>query len=65
VADNTGTFAVGGSSIAIRLPGSSSWNQNGPSGGVVIAPGLATAVSSGPQNRDGFYQIESEQAVVP
>jgi hypothetical protein len=65
VADNSGTFAVGGSSIAIRLPGSSTWNQNGPSGGVVVAPGLATAVVSGPQNPDGFYQIESAIAQVP
>jgi hypothetical protein len=65
VADDAGTFAVGGSSIAVRLPGSSTWNQNGPSGGVVIAPGFATAVSYGPQNPDGYYEIESEQAVVP
>jgi len=65
VADDAGTFAVGGSSIAVRLPGSSTWNQNGPSGSAVIAPGLATAVTYGPQNPDGLYQIESESAVVP
>jgi hypothetical protein len=65
VADNTGTFAVGGSSIAVRLPGSSTWNQNGPSGGVVIAPGVAMALINGPQNPDGYYQIETATAVVP
>ena len=45
VADDTGTFAVGGTSVAVRLAGTSTWNQNGPNGGVVIAPGLAVAVT--------------------
>jgi hypothetical protein len=65
VADDAGTFAVAGSGIAVRLPGSSTWNQNGPDGAVVIASGLATAFLYGPQNPSGLYQIESSEAVVP
>ena len=65
VADDAGTFAVGGSGIAVRLAGSSAWNQNGPDGSVVIAPGRAAAVLYGPQNPSGLYQIESSEAVVP
>jgi len=45
VASPGGTFVVNGTSVATRLPGSTTWNQNGPSSGLVaIAPGLAIAV---------------------
>jgi len=40
-----GTFVVSGTSVAMLLPGSKTWNQNGPSSGLVaIGPGEAIAV---------------------
>ena len=44
-ASPAGTFVVNGTSLATRLPGSTTWNQNGPSAGLVaIGPGQAVAV---------------------
>ncbi len=44
VASPAGTFAVNGTSVATRLPGSSTWTQNGPSSGLVaIGPGQVIA----------------------
>jgi hypothetical protein len=44
-ASPAGTFVVNGTSVATRLPGSTTWNQNGPSAGLVaIGPGQAVAV---------------------
>ncbi len=40
-----GTFMVSGNSVATRLPGSTTWNQNGPPAGeVAIGPGQALVV---------------------
>ena len=45
VASPGGTFVVSGTAVATRLPGSTTWNQNGPSSGLVaIAPGEAIAI---------------------
>jgi hypothetical protein len=45
VASPAGTFVVSGTAVATLLPGSTSWNQNGPSSGLVaIGPGEAIAV---------------------
>jgi hypothetical protein len=42
VASQAGTFMVNGNSVATRLPGSTTWNQNGPTSGIVsIGPGQA------------------------
>ena len=44
VASPAGTFVVNGTSVATRLPGSTTWNANGPSSGLVaIAAGQAIA----------------------
>ena len=45
VASPAGTFVVNGTSVATRLPGSTTWNVNGPTSGLVaIAPGLAIVI---------------------
>ena len=45
VASPAGTFVVSGTAVATLLPGSTTWNQNGPSSGLVaIGPGEAIAV---------------------
>jgi hypothetical protein len=45
VASPGGTFVVSGTAVATLLPGSTTWNQNGPSSGLVaIAPGEAIAI---------------------
>jgi hypothetical protein len=45
IASSAGTFVVNGTAVATRLPGSTTWNQNGPSSGLVaIGPGQAIAV---------------------
>lgn len=47
VASPAGTFMVTGSSVATLLPGTSTWNQNGPSSSLLaIAPGTALAIVS-------------------
>jgi hypothetical protein len=47
VASPAGTFVVNGTAVATRLPGSTTWNQNGPSSGLVaIGPGQAIAVGN-------------------
>ena len=45
VASPAGTFVVSGTAVATLLPGSQTWNQNGPSSGLVaIGSGEAIAV---------------------